>query len=59
MIAWTLHRRWAHSLAMDQRSETLAEREPERHYGLSLVQVMLPFLILGAVILLGLALTAR
>jgi hypothetical protein len=37
----------------------MAEREPERQYGLSLMQVALPFLILGAAILIGLALTAR
>ena len=37
----------------------MAQREPERTYGLSVMQVVTPFLILGAVILLALAVTAR
>ena len=41
------------------RSMAMAQREPERQYGLSIMQVATPFLILGATILLALAVTAR
>jgi hypothetical protein len=36
---------------MDEWRES--HREPERHFGLSLVQVLTPFLILAAVIAIG------
>ena len=35
------------------------EREPERQYGLSLMQVLTPFLILAGVLAIGLLLTLR
>jgi hypothetical protein len=37
----------------------VAQREPERHYGLTLVQTLIPFLIPAAVFLVAVILTVR
>ncbi|HEY2481589.1 MAG TPA: hypothetical protein VGI30_05260 [Caulobacteraceae bacterium] len=37
----------------------MSDRQRRRHYGLTLVQILTPFLVLGAVALAGLLLTTR
>jgi hypothetical protein len=56
---WTHRRAEVIALPMNTGSERVAQREPERQYGLTLMQILTPFLILGSVLLVGVILTVH
>ncbi len=44
---------------MKTQSKAMAQREQERHYGISLMQMLTPFFLLGAAFLVAVILTVR